>query len=218
MLDYRDWILFYFPTEYCCYWFYKSFSGWLTCLDSNCKLHHSQTTGSFSAHPSSLVWAQDLSNAEMPHRSIKDPGIIYNRTGIPFSNSSSLPFPEFPISFMSMCVCFMKPSSQDCRFSMRLWSPPLMVFVDGIVVFKTHLILCPCVFEGKGYMYECRCLWTPEKGVWSPEVEVSGSCESPEVDAGNWTWYSARPGSRVSQVPKLSLQPHRRPISNVFSF
>lgn len=135
---------------------------------------------------------------------------------------SPTPLPYCSLGFpLVSCLCVSALWSLPAKtagFLSRLWSPPLMVFVGGIVVFKTHLILCPCVFEGKGYMYECRCLWTPEKGVWSPEVEVSGSCESPEVDAGNWTWYSARPGSRVSQVPKLSLQPHRRPISNMFSF
>lgn len=37
---------------------------------------------------------------------------------------------------------------------------------------------------------KCGCLRNPEEGVISPGVGVTGNCEMPDVNAGNWTWQS----------------------------
>lgn len=42
-----------------------------------------------------------------------------------------------------------------------------------------------CVGLCVGVCTECRCLWRPEKGVWSPDGGITGGCELPHMDAGN---------------------------------
>lgn len=42
------------------------------------------------------------------------------------------------------------------------------------------------------------CPWRPEEGIRSPVTGVTGSCESPEVGAGNCIWSSGKAVSNLS--------------------
>lgn len=56
----------------------------------------------------------------------------------------------------------------------------------------------------------CECMYqrTPEKWVGHPNAAVTGGCELPNLDAGNWTWMLCKGGSHSQ--PRAISQVHNR--------
>lgn len=59
----------------------------------------------------------------------------------------------------------------------------------------------------------CECMYqrTPEKWVGHPNAAVTGGCELPTLDAGNWTWMLCKGGSHSQ--PRAISQVHNRGFS-----
>lgn len=55
--------------------------------------------------------------------------------------------------------------------------------------------VCVCI------LHVCRCLWRTEQELDPLELELTGSCELPDMGVGTGLWFFARAASALSLSP-----------------